>query len=106
MDIQDLANKSYDRALAQKNLEEKQFGRMLLAHANGIWLCDSTLISLLLSYKDSSEIVLLDSNKIPRKIIPAELLKLVQQRHQEVLNDWLLEYNNLSKIRTIKHVLE
>ena len=106
MDIQDLAKKSYDRALAQKNLEEKQLSRLVVTHANGIWICDSTLICLLHSFNDLEEIVILDSNKIPRKINRNELLKIVQQRHQEVLNDWLVEYNNLTKIRTIRHVLE
>lgn len=106
MDIQDLANKSYDRALAQKNLEETQMSRMPLAYASGIWLCNTDLICLLHSYKHVNEVILLDSNKIPRKINPTELLELVQKRHQEILNDWLIEYNNLAKIRTIRHVLE
>ena len=57
MDIQDLAQKSYDRILAQKNLEEKQSGRMLLTYANGMWICDVDLICLLESYKDRSKIV-------------------------------------------------
>lgn len=106
MDIQDLANKSYDRALAQKNLEEKQMSRMPLAYASGIWLCNTALICLLHSYKHLNEVILLDSNHIPRKINPNELLSLVQARHQEVLNDWLIEYNELIKIRTVRHVLE
>lgn len=106
MDIQELAQKSYDRTLAQKNLIEKQSSRMLLAYANGMWLCDPNLICLLSSYKDRDEIILLDSNNIPRKVNPTEFLSLVQKRHQEVLNDWFIEYNNLIKIRTVKHVLE
>lgn len=106
MDIQELAKKSYDRVLTQKRLEETQMSRLSLAHANGIWLCDANLICLLQSYKDQTEIVLLDSYKIPRKINPNELLIEVQRRHQEVLNDWLIEYNKLAKIRTINHVLE
>ena len=106
MDIQDLAKKSYDRALAQKNLEETQMGRMLLPFANGMWQCDANLICVLQSYKDLDEIILLDSYKIPRKVNPKELLTQVQKRHQEVLNDWLIEYNKLAKIRTINHVLE
>lgn len=106
MDIHDLAKKSYDRALAQKNLEEKQMGRMVLTYENGIWICDTVLITLLQSYKDQESIVILDSNKIPRKINTTELLDMVQKRHQEVMNDWLIEYSNLVKIRTAKHVLE
>lgn len=106
MDLQDLAQKSYDRALAQKNLEEKQLGRMLLAYANGMWLCNPELICLLHSYKDQESVVLMDSYKIPRKVKPIEMLAQVQRRHQEVMNDWLIEYNDLIKIRTIRHVLE
>lgn len=106
MDIQDLAKKSYDRTLAQKNLEEKQIGRLIITYENGIWICDTNLICTLQSYQDNNEIVLLDNNKIPRKINPKDMLRIAQQRHQEVLNDWLIEYNNLTKIRTIRHVLE
>lgn len=106
MDIAELAKKSYDRTLAQKKLEEKQQSRLLLAHDNGIWICDANLICLLTSYKHLENVVLLDSNKIPRQVHVATLLKLVQEKHQEVLNDWLVEYANLSKIRTMKHVLE
>lgn len=106
MDIHELAKKSYDRALSQKNLEEKQMGRLMLAHSNGIWICNTELICLLYSYKHLKEVVLLDSNKIPRKINTNTLLNLVQQRHQEVMNDWLNEYSSLTKIRTARHVLE
>ena len=106
MDIQELAQKSYDRVLAQKNLEEKQLSRLIVTYANGMWVCDTNLICLLYSFSDLEEVVLLDSNKIPRKVNRNELLNIVQKRHQEVLNDWLIEYNNLAKIRTIRHVLE
>lgn len=105
-DIKELAKLSYDRVLAQKNLEEKQLARLLLAHAGGLWKVDPTLINLLSCYQEQIEIVLLDSNNIPRKIDPSELLKLAKQRHQEVLNDWLIEYSKLAKIRTVNHVLE
>jgi hypothetical protein len=106
MDIHELAKKSYDRALAQKNLEEKQLSRMTLAHANGIWICNSELICLLQSYKHEKEVILLDSNKIPRKVEPSSFLELVQARHQEILNDWLNDYAALIKIRTVNHVFE
>ncbi len=106
MDIKELAKLSYDRTLAQKQLEERQQSRLLLTYENGIWICDTNLICLLHSYVHLEYIVILDSCKIPRKIHVNTLLKLVQERHQEILNDWLVEYNKLAKIRTIKHVLE
>lgn len=105
-DIKELAKLSYDRALAQKNLEEKQLSRLLLAHAGGLWKVDPTLINLLVCYKDEPEIVLLDSSNIPRRINPAELLDMAKKRHQEVLNDWQIEYSKLARIRTVNHVLE
>lgn len=106
MDIKELAKLSYDRALAQKQLQEKQQSRLLLAHDGGMWLCDANLICLLHSYNHLNYAVFLDSNNIPRNIHVKTLLKLVQERHQEVLNDWLVNYANLAKIRTLRHVLE
>lgn len=104
-DIKELAKLSYDRKLAQKNLEEKQMARLTIAYASGLWQVDPILISMLSSYSDQSEIILLDANKIPRKINPTELLTLAKQRHQEVLNDWCNEYNELAKIRTATHAI-
>jgi hypothetical protein len=61
---------------------------------------------LLYSFQNQDEIILLDSNKIPRKVNTKEFLDIAKARYQEVLNDWLIEYNQLAKVRTIRHVLE
>jgi hypothetical protein len=106
MDIQELAKTSYNRTLTQKMLEEKQLSRLVVSYSNGLWVCDVELICLLSSFQNQSEIVLLDSNKIPRKVNTKEFIEIVKYRYQEVLNDWLIEYSNLTKVRTIKHVLE
>lgn len=105
-DIKDLAKLSYDRTLAQKNLEEKQLSRLLLAYSGGLYKVNSELLNLLNLFADQAEIVILDSNNIPRKVIPTELLDLAKQRYQEVLTDWRTEYDNLNKIRIVNHVLE
>lgn len=104
--LKDLVDHSYDRALAQKILQEKQLGRLLIAYRGGMWIVDPTLLSLLSLYQDQEAIVLPDSNSIPREINPSELLAKAKQRHQEILNDWLHEYQELVKIRTAKHVTE
>lgn len=103
-DLRQQAQLAYDRALAQKNLREKMDARMLLAHDGGLWRCDSQLITLLACYANQSEIVLLDSQDIPRKIKPAMLLDLVKQRHQEIMNEWHVSYAQLARIRTAKDV--
>lgn len=105
VDIKELAKLSYDRKLAQKNLHEQQMARLVVVYSSGLWKVDPILIALLESYKDQPEITLLDAHNIPRKIDPAELLVLAKQRHQEVLNDWLMEYNKQAQIRTVAHVL-
>ena len=105
VDIKESAKLSYDRKLALKNLEEQQQARLIVVYANGLWKVDPILITLLTSYSDQSEIALLDANNIPRKVNPTELLNLAKQRHQEVLNDWLVEYNKQAKIRSAAHVL-
>ncbi len=106
MEIQDLAKTSYNRALTQKMLEEKQLSRLVVSYSNGLWVCNTELICLLHSFQNQDEIILLDSNKIPRKVNTKEFLDIVKTRYQEVLNDWLIEYNQLAKVRTIRHVLE
>jgi hypothetical protein len=106
MDIQELAKTSYNRTLTQKMLEEKQLSRLVVSYSNGLWVCNTELICLLYSFQNQDEIILLDSNKIPRKVNTKELLDISKARYQEVLNDWLIEYNQLAKVRTIRHVLE
>lgn len=101
-DIREQARLAYDRNLAQKNLRERMSARMILAYAGGLWVCDQTLLSLLNCYQEEAEIVILDSQEIPRKVNVSEFLLLVKQRHQECLNEWLIEYQNLSKVRTAK----
>lgn len=103
-DLRTQAQLAYDRALAQKNLHERMQTRMVLTHAGGLWNCDQSLISMLACYLDDDEIVLLDANSIPRRIVPREFLSLVKQRHQEILNEWQIEYANLARIRTAKDV--
>lgn len=103
-DLRQRANLAYDRALAQKNLHERMSARMFVTHAGGMWQCDTMLLSALYCYQDHSYIVLLDCHQIPRKIVPSELLQVVKSRHQELMNEYMVEYANLSSVRTAKDV--
>lgn len=104
--LKDLSDHSYDRALAQKTLKEKQMGRLLLAYQGGMWVVTTELMTLLSIYEAEPAVILLDSNDIPRSVNPAELLTKAKQRHQEILNDWYNEYQEVAKVRTAKHVTE
>jgi hypothetical protein len=103
-EIREQARAAYDRNLAQKNLTERISARMILAHAGGLWRCDQEFISILNCFLHDDEAVLLDSQGIPRKIQPLELFTAVKMRHQEIMNEWLVAYAELARIRTAKDV--
>lgn len=104
MDLKELTGIAFDRALAQKNLIEAQKSRLTFAHNGAIWYITTEFMALLNLYQNENEIIILDANSIPRKINPTELLNLAKVKHQEVMNDWIIEYSKLSRIRTAKDV--
>lgn len=103
-EIREQARVAYDRNLAQKNLNERMSERMILAHAGGLWRCDHELLATLHCYLDHDEVVLLDSQDIPRKVQPLDLFNAVRIRHQELMNEWLVAYAELARTRTAKDV--
>jgi hypothetical protein len=103
-ELREQARAAYDRNLAQNNLAARMAARMILAHDGGLWRCDQDLIAMLHCYSDHDEIALLDSQGIPRRIKPKDLLASVKARHQEILNEWAVAYAELAKVRTAKDV--
>lgn len=103
-DIRQEAKLAYNRALARKNLHERMEARLLLAHNGGLFRCDTQLIALLHCYADESEIVVLDSQGTPFKIVPKSLLIEAKRRHQECMNEWHLAHVEFSRIRSVKDV--
>jgi len=103
-EIREQARVAYDRTLAQKNLAQRMAARMILAHAGGLWRCDQEFLAVLSCYLHDDEIVLLDSQGIPRKVQPLELFKAAKARNQEMLNEWLVAYAELARTRTAKDV--
>ena len=103
-EIRAQARAAYDRNIAQKNLTERMSARMILAHAGGLWRCDQEFLSILNCYLHDDEVVLLDSQGVPRKIQPLELFNAAKMRNQEILNEWFVAYAELAKVRTAKDV--
>jgi hypothetical protein len=65
---------------------------------NQIWRAGPELQTTLLSYPDS-EAVILDLYENPVKINTRELLAMSQQRWQEQMNAWLVEYQQCEQQR-------
>ena len=88
----------FDHESQKRILREKYEARMLFAHAGGMWQAGPELQTTLLTCPDT-EVVLLDLYKNPTKITVAELMALSQQRWQEQMTAWLVEWDQLRSQR-------
>jgi len=89
----------FDHAAAKRVLKEKYQAKMTFAHAGGLWQAGPELLILLHTVKENDPVVLLDLYENPVQVIPKELVDLAQQRWQEQMTGWLLEYTETNKNR-------
>ena len=89
----------FDHAAAKRVLKEKYQAKMIFAHAGGLWQAGPELLTLLHTVKENKSVVLLDLYENPVQVIPDELFELAQQRWQEQMTAWLLEYTEINKNR-------
>lgn len=92
------ARSRFDHAAAKRVLKEKYQAKMTFAHAGGMWSAGPVLLNTLMSCP-GTESVILDLYDNPVKIVTTELFNQAQQRWQEQMNAWLVEYEELSKKR-------
>jgi hypothetical protein len=88
----------FDHASAKKLLKEKYEARMLFAHAGGMWRAGPELQTTLLTCPDSTAVIL-DLYQNPIKINTKELYAMSQQRWQEQMTAWLIEYEQAQQKR-------
>jgi len=88
----------FDHAVARQILREKYQAKMLFAHSGGMWRAGPELQTTLMTCPDT-EAVILDLYETPVKINTRELFAQSQQRWQEQMTAWLLEYEELNKKR-------
>ena len=89
----------FDHAAAKRVLKEKYQGRMTFAHSGGLWRAGPELLTLLHTVKENKSLVLLDLYENPVQVIPDELFEIAQQRWQEQMTAWLVEYTEINKNR-------
>jgi len=92
------ARSRFDHAAAKRVLKEKYQAKMIFAHAGGMWSAGPELLNTLMCCP-GTESILLDLYGNPVKIITTELFNQAQQRWQEQMNAWLVEYEELGKKR-------
>ena len=92
------ARARFDHEAAKRVLKEKYQAKMVFAHAGGMWRAGPELQTTLLTCPDA-EAVIMDLYENPIKVNTKELYAMSQQRWQEQMNAWLVEYEQLSNKR-------
>ena len=91
------ARARFDHESAKRLLKEKYQGKMVFAFGGGMWRAGPELITLLTGRTE--DIVLLDLYENPVRVNAPQLLQETEQRWQEQMNAWLVEYEQLSRNR-------
>ena len=101
MDTNELISHSrarFDHHQARMVLKEKYQAKMTFAYGGGMWRAGPELQNTLLTCP-GTEAVLLDLYETPIKVATRELMTLSQQRWQEQMTAWLVEYEELNRNR-------
>ena len=93
------ARARFDHVAAKRLLKEKYQARMVFGYNGGLFRAGPELLTLLHACPVEDNIVVLDLYDNPVKVNPLELQQLAQDRWQEHMNAWLVEYDELSKKR-------
>ena len=93
------ARSRFDHAAAKRVLKEKYEAKMIFAHAGGMWRAGPELHAMIFTCGRMGEIVLPDLYENPVRVDSVELMKLSQERWNEQMNSWEIEYQQLSKQR-------
>ena len=88
----------FDHATQKRLLKEKYQSKLTFAYAGGMWRAGPELQNTLLSCP-GTEAVLLDLYENPVRVATNELMTISQQRWQEQMNAWFVEYEQLSRKR-------
>jgi len=89
----------FDHQAAKRVLKEKYQAKMIFAYAGGMWRAGPELLTVLSACPDRESAVILDLYENPVRIDVDELELAAQQRWQEQMNAWLLDYAEVSQKR-------
>lgn len=88
----------FEHAAAKKLLKEKYEAKMIFAHNGGMWRAGPELQTTVMTCPGSTA-VLLDLYENPVQVDTKQLFAMSQQRWQEQMNAWLVEYDALGQKR-------
>ena len=88
----------FEHATARRVLREKYQAKLTFAHAGGLFQATPEMITFL-SMWGNDHIVVKDLYDNPVAVHAVELCNIMKSHHQEQMNAWLTEHNQLSQQR-------
>jgi hypothetical protein len=92
------ARARFDHVSARRVLKEKYEARMLFGWNGGMFRASPEMITFLSLY-GNERVVVQDLYETPVEVNARELCDLMKARHQEHMNAWLIEFDQVSKTR-------
>ena len=89
----------FEHEAARRTLREKYQAKLTFAYRGGMWRAGPELNCTIFTCGRMGEVVLEDLYKNPVKIDTTELMSLSQERYNEQMNAWLIEYEQLNSNR-------
>jgi hypothetical protein len=89
----------FEHEAARRTLREKYQAKLTFAYRGGMWLAGPELHSTIFTCGRMGEVVLPDLYENPVKIDTKELMALSQERFNEQMNAWHIDYEELNKNR-------
>jgi hypothetical protein len=88
----------FEHESARRTLREKYQAKLTFAYRGGMFSADPKLI-MTLNCCPGDDAVIVDLYENPVRVSTIELKKLAEQRWQEQMNSWLVEYEQLNRNR-------
>jgi hypothetical protein len=89
----------FEHAANKRLLKEKYQAKLTFAYAGGMWRAGPDLHSTIFTCGRMGQVVLLDLYENPVMVDTTELMTMSQQRWQEQMTAWHIEYEELNKKR-------
>ena len=102
MDTENLishARARFDHAANRRILKEKYQAKLTFAYCGGLWRAGPELNTMIFTCGRMGEIVLPDLYENPTRVDSTELMALSQERWNEQMTAWLIEYEELNQTR-------
>jgi len=89
----------FEHEAARRTLREKYQAKLTFAYRGGMWRAGPELNATIFTCGRMGEVVLEDLYGNPVRIDTKELMELSQERFNEQMNAWLVEYEQINRNR-------